>query len=124
MKTLFRTYDAQDARRLAQRREVHFGVRFDHYHTGAGWIVAPVCSPREYESDPVLADKLAPHVQAPYEGSSALALLAERSGLSLRDTAVAAVTLVRQGKAIPIVNRNGNMAGIYRPILTLTGATP
>lgn len=115
MKTLYKTVTPQRAIEIAKAQSERYGIKFDAYRIGDGFVIAPIVEPRRYQMSPELAERLLPFVPKWYEQGGSLVTLAERSGLSLTDTAAAMWTLAKQGTVIPEVNRLGSFQSIHFP---------
>ena len=112
MKLLFKTITSQRAREIAKARSARYGVTFDFYHIGDGYIVAPIVDTRE--QDETLALRLLPFVPRPMSQGGVVAMSIS-SGLTLRETVIAMRTLAQTQRAVADVNRNGNFAAIRLP---------
>jgi len=110
MKTVFKTLT--DSRKANQKRrdfEARTGLKWDCYHTGAGMTFTPIAT-METPTNEDAAAALLPHLTQRGVG---FIKLAETSGVELVTVVSGAWTLVKAGKAVPIVNRLGHFAGIY-----------
>lgn len=115
MKTVFKTYDTQQARAKQIEYEAQYGVKFDVYSTGTGMHITPIAT----RTTPTMAvEQAMPLVEflpkSHLVGGIGFVALSERSGYSLVMTLVMAKTLAQAGLATPIVNRNGNFGGLNR----------
>lgn len=111
MKTTYKTWtDSRKARQKRIELEQKTGPKWDWYSTGQGMKFTPIVT-RETPVSEEAARALSPYLT---KRGAGFVKLAEISKLDLHTVLIGAKTLVRQGMAIPIVNRCGNFAGIRR----------
>lgn len=111
MKTFYhRPLTHQKAREHQQKLEADTQVKWDWYSTAGGTAFTPIIT-KATTQDEVLALQLLPHLTKEYQN---FLTLASTSGLSLSQTLIAAKTLVYTQRAVPTVNRMGNLAAIRR----------
>jgi len=112
MKTTFSTYTYRQARAKQKQLEATYNVKWDYFSTGRGITFTPVVT-RSTPSDSTgtLSDWLFPYLTTAYQG---LLDLHDRAGGSLETILIAAKTLVKEGRAVPGVNRLGHFASIRK----------
>lgn len=111
MKTTFKTLT--DQRKAQQKRrvfELKTGLKWQCYHTGQGMNFTPIIT-KDTPTDRATADALLPHLTKDY---LSFVKLSELSHLKLEAVLIGAKTLVKDGQAVPTVNRMGGFAAVRK----------
>ena len=114
MKTLFKTYTWQKARKKQQEREQETGIKFSVSHHGAGYSIVPVITERIPYCAHSDAMELLDHIGVGGLNAVSFVKLVERSGLELKDVMSRVKTLTKMQYTIPTVDRMGKWSGVYR----------